>query len=172
MFTFRVSSLNYALRCSAVSLPGLIWMFETRSEGWKKRSQTGNSAPLMSSQKNDTIAKNSSQGIMHDKWCGMRWMRTWEHFCSISTAVAHNPNVCSKPRPVCVYTVKTFKCPTEWREIHMEISKSNCGVKWDIYQNRESLPRSHQVWLIMRERGGNKRETGPRILCSRTYKDT
>lgn len=51
MFTFRVSSLNYAPWCSVVSVPGLIWMFVRKSEGWKKRSQTGNPAPLMSPQK-------------------------------------------------------------------------------------------------------------------------
>ena len=41
-----VSSLNYALWCSVVGVPALIWMFEKRSDGWKNRSQTGNSLLL------------------------------------------------------------------------------------------------------------------------------
>ncbi len=160
MFTLRVSSLNYALRCSVVSVPGLIWMFERRSEGWKKRSQTGNSAPLMSSQKTDIFAQNSSQGIMHDRWFGMHWMRTREHFWSITVAEpSHTQLKCLlqvnrafQAEPcVCLHCQDlqcVFKCPPESERVKRDPNGKiqgeywgvDCGVKWHIYQNRGPLP--------------------------------
>lgn len=162
MFTFMVSSLNYALRCSVVSVPGLIWMFEKRSEGWKKRSQTGNSLLLMSSQKRLLFffAQNSSQGIMHDKWFGMRWMRTEErHFWSISEAVARKAQafvtgqMSSQSRDVCVClhcqglhsvfsnTQERVKRINEessqWKDPSQNMEARSGGVKWHIYQNTD-----------------------------------
>ena len=85
-----VSSLNYALWCSVVGVPALIWMFEKRSDGWKNRSQTGNSLLLFywchPPQKKTFFLQNSSQGVMHDKQRAIRWMLNVEHFLK---AVAH-----------------------------------------------------------------------------------
>lgn len=119
MFTFMVSSLNYALRCSVVRVPGLIWMFEKRSEGWKKRSQTGNSLLLMSSQKRHFFLPrihHKALCMTSDLVCAECGLK--RHFWSISEAVAHgaqtfvtgqmsfpNWDVCVC---VCVYTVKAF----------------------------------------------------------------
>lgn len=64
VFTLRVSSLNYALRCSAVSVSGLIWMFEKIIEGWEKPSQRSSSASLRSSQKTTFLPR-----IHHKAFC-------------------------------------------------------------------------------------------------------
>lgn len=163
VFTLRVSSLNYALRCSVVSVSALIWMFEKIIEGWEKRSQTSSSASLMSSQKNDIFAQNSSQGIVHDRWFGMLWMLTWEHSLSISRTAAHTTQmfVTSRrrfpSRDLCVFTLSRpsvcFHMPTtEWESRERSKWKDpsrgvdwgvNCGVKWRIHQNSEPLPKPH-----------------------------
>lgn len=107
----------------------------------------------------------------------------------------HNSSVCykstklSKPERlvcVCIHCQDlrcVFKCPPESErvkrdpngKIQAEYWGVDCGVKWHIYQNSESLPKPHLLqWLIMRERGKleRERETGPKIFCSGTYKDT
>lgn len=137
MFTFRVSSLNYAPWCSVVSVPGLIWMFVRKSEGWKKRSQTGNPAPLMSPQKWHFCPEFITR---HYAW-QVIWYALNADVKSIFEALARllhrtrafDTGRSSFPKWDRVYV---FTLPSkDWREIPMKESRQSIKLWWKMVQS-------------------------------------
>lgn len=191
MFTFMVSSLNYALRCSVVSVPGLIWMFEKRSEGWKKRSQTGNSLLLMSSQKRLLFflprIHHKALCMTSDLVCAECGLKRgiFEALAKpLRAKLKRLLQVKWAPRAetcVCVFTLSrpsqcVFKHPREWREltkkapngkIQVRISRHGAVVLNGTYIKTLTLTKTTSSAMIdNKSEVGNwrKRETGPKIL--------
>lgn len=137
MFTFRVSSLNYAPWCSVVSVPGLIWMFVRKSEGSKKRSQTGNPAPLMSPQKWHFCPEFITR---HYAW-QVIWYALNADVKSIFEALArllHRARAFDRGRSSFPKwdRVYVFTLPSkDWREIPMKESRQSIKLWWKMVQS-------------------------------------